>query len=249
MIIMKFLIPLSLVAMCTLTACGNTQDIPPLTADNSIVQAENHNGNNDYQVREITRRLREVEYRYISKLSSYDREQATRELNQVYYLLDQLNHGNPNPNPNPGGYPMSDSDFSVFVSKVQGQTFDSDKITFIQTAVRSNWFTVAQITQIIKIFNFDDKKLDVLSSMYPKCTDKNNGYLVLDLFTFSSSKEKARQILEANPSPTNQSNPVTNQVKPPNMAPASPVNTNQVKPPNMAPSNPVTTDTKTSAKK
>lgn len=177
-----------------LSGCGTQPQNNVPAPENQNVSVQN-NTNNDYIFREINNRLRTLETRYITKLNSTDRDLAQRELNEVYYLLYQLNN---NPN-NPYQKPMNPDEFNQFISRVKAQSFDSDKINLIQLVSKTNWFYVNQISETIKTLSFDSKKIDVLSVMYPKSVDRNNGYKLIDLFTFSSDKEKARQIIESYP--------------------------------------------------
>ena len=52
-----------------------------------------------------------------------------------------------------------------------------------------------QTARILRLFTWDNEKLEVLESLAPRLRDSYNAYKLVDLFTFSSNQEKARRIL------------------------------------------------------
>ena len=47
----------------------------------------------------------------------------------------------------------------------------------------------------MKLFSFDDEKMQVLKIMNPNILDKENGEMLAEHFTFDSSKKQAMTIL------------------------------------------------------
>ena len=85
--------------------------------------------------------------------------------------------------------------FAEFIRDVQRKPFKDDKIRFIQDAARRNYFTTDQARRVLQLFTWDDDKLTVLEALAPRLRDGFNAHQLVDLFTFSSAKERARQIL------------------------------------------------------
>ena len=85
--------------------------------------------------------------------------------------------------------------FAEFIRDIQRKPFKDDKIRFIQDAARRNYFTTDQAARVLKLFTWDDDKLTVLEALAPRLRDGFNAHQLVDLFTFSSAKERARQIL------------------------------------------------------
>ena len=85
--------------------------------------------------------------------------------------------------------------FAEFIRDIQRKPFKEDKIRFIQDAARRNYFTTDQAARVLKLFTWDDDKLTVLEALAPRLRDAFNAHQLVDLFTFSSAKERARQIL------------------------------------------------------
>ena len=85
--------------------------------------------------------------------------------------------------------------FAEFIRDIQRKPFKDDKIRFIQDAARRNYFTTDQARRVLQLFTWDDDKLTVLEALAPRLRDGFNAHQLVDLFTFSSAKERARQIL------------------------------------------------------
>lgn len=85
--------------------------------------------------------------------------------------------------------------FEDFLRAVERQTFTKDKILFIRDAARRNVFTVAQAARLLNQFTWDKEKLQVLEAVGPRLRDGHNAYKLIEYFTFSDAKDKARHIL------------------------------------------------------
>lgn len=90
---------------------------------------------------------------------------------------------------------MSDEAFSRFVYEVQRQSFKDDKLRYIQDAAQRNFFSVQQADRLLRLFSWDDEKLEVLRFVAPRLVNPQEAYRLVDLFTFDSGKRKARRIL------------------------------------------------------
>ena len=106
------------------------------------------------------------------------------------------------PIPPGGGYGREESrraeeGFDEFIRDIQRRPFKDDKIRFIQDAARRNYFTTDQARRVLQLFSWDDDKLTVLEALAPRLRDAFNAHQLVDLFTFSSGKERARQIINS----------------------------------------------------
>lgn len=90
---------------------------------------------------------------------------------------------------------MNESDFQYLYDKVKSKPFDDDKLELLSVGVLSNHFTCRQCIKIMSVFTFDDKKLKVLDIMATHITDKENYERILDSLSFSSSRDKAKDML------------------------------------------------------
>ena len=118
--------------------------------------------------------------------------------------------GNGNGNGNGGGYgngngnnngyggnnnyniqpmPMADDAFASAREAVRKESFDNSKLVIAQQIADKNYFTTAQARELARLFSFDDRKLDFLKYAYGRTLDRNNYFIVNDVFAFSKSKE------------------------------------------------------------
>lgn len=92
--------------------------------------------------------------------------------------------------------PMSDEHFNLYLSKISKVAFNDCKFAIIEVCCINNFFTCRQVLSIIKLFNFDDEKIDVLKIMSPNILDKENGEILAEHFTFDRYKNQAKAILK-----------------------------------------------------
>ncbi|MGV4530375.1 DUF4476 domain-containing protein [Ornithobacterium rhinotracheale] len=74
-------------------------------------------------------------------------------------------------------------------------TFDSNKMQFLQSVVPMNVFTSSEIKQILRTFSFDKDRLKAAKLLFDYCIDKQNFYEVYDVFTFEYSKRELMDYL------------------------------------------------------
>jgi len=138
----------------------------------------------------------------VVRMDSYSSDEWERRRSQGDYPRYPSNPTYPS-NPRYPSYPQDpryderqDSEaFEEFLRAILDKSFTKDKIRFIRDAARRNVFTVNQTARILRLFTWDNEKLEVLESLAPRLRDSYNAYKLVDLFTFSSNQEKARRIL------------------------------------------------------
>ncbi|RPI17384.1 MAG: DUF4476 domain-containing protein [Ignavibacteriae bacterium] len=91
---------------------------------------------------------------------------------------------------------MKDSDFNNLVSTVTKLSFESSQIEVVKQAVDKNILTSAQVKQLIKIFAFDESKVEIAKYAYKNTCDKNNYFNIYDSFAFESSIIEVKNYIE-----------------------------------------------------
>jgi type 1 fimbria pilin len=91
--------------------------------------------------------------------------------------------------------PMPDADFNTLQSKIKSESFSDNKLRVLGTAAKNFNFSCNQIISLVGILTFSEDKLEALRLTYPKVTDPQNNYKILDAFTFSADKEIADSII------------------------------------------------------
>ena len=90
---------------------------------------------------------------------------------------------------------MRSKDFDTLYKIVKESSFDKDKKNIISIACIGNRFDIGQCISLLSLFNFDNSKLEALEALAPRLAEREKAYEILELFNFSSHKEKAADIL------------------------------------------------------
>ena len=85
--------------------------------------------------------------------------------------------------------------FQELYQKVKDKPFKDERLKILREAARQSDFTCDEIVQLMKIFNFDDEKLEALVILEPTIIDRENTDRIVDSMTFISGEEKAKNIL------------------------------------------------------
>jgi hypothetical protein len=96
---------------------------------------------------------------------------------------------------NDGGYAyeVSETDFQTMAQRVSAATYADDQLALVKQLATSNWFSVAQVVALMKTCTYEDTRVEIAVSLYPRIVDPQNWYLVNDGFTYSSSKQSLRE--------------------------------------------------------
>lgn len=86
-----------------------------------------------------------------------------------------------------GTYPMAAGDFSSALSTVKNQGFDETRLKTAKQIAGGNCLSTGQISEICKVFGFEETKLDFAKFAYDHCTEPKNYFKLNNVFSFSSS--------------------------------------------------------------
>jgi|GEM_PF-1804080 len=111
-------------------------------------------------------------------------------------------HDGHNHPPHGNGYhgpePMHPDSFQSFLSAVADRSFDSSKLEVVKMGAESNFFTSAQVYEIVRQFSFDSNKLKVAKICYGRTVDQQNYTMLFDQFSFDSSVTNLSQFMRNN---------------------------------------------------
>ncbi len=82
---------------------------------------------------------------------------------------------------------MREKEFNQLLSILDDATFDSSKLNIMKQVLLTNNFNVEQVSILANQFTFDSNKLSFAKLAYAKTLDKQNYFLLSNVFTFSSS--------------------------------------------------------------
>ena len=91
---------------------------------------------------------------------------------------------------------MSSSEFEAVLKSAKNQSFDNSRTEDIRNAVGSRCLSVAQIKQLVKIYSFDNYKLDFVKYAYKHTYDVANFLQLEQLFSYESDKKKLRALVK-----------------------------------------------------
>lgn len=91
---------------------------------------------------------------------------------------------------------MDDASFGKAKQTIASKGFDETRLSTAKQVAKANCLTTEQIVAIMKIFGFDETRLDFAKYAYDYCFDKNNYFTVSEGFSFDSSTEELNQYIE-----------------------------------------------------
>ena len=101
------------------------------------------------------------------------------------------NQGQQPGNNNYYGNVMNDGAFVQFLNILKrNANFDEDKMNLVTQQSRNSSFTSEQVRVLLKALSFDKNRLTLAKSLYSKCVDKNNYFVVYDVFDFDANKKE-----------------------------------------------------------
>jgi hypothetical protein len=114
----------------------------------------------------------------------------------VVHEVHHVHHEQPAPPPPPMPVAMYEADFAALKNAIAAEAFSAQKHQVLDTAVGSALFTVAQVGQIVDLFDFGNDKVKAVETISAgRIVDRQNAYQLYSHFDFSSEKEKVKRLL------------------------------------------------------
>lgn len=86
--------------------------------------------------------------------------------------------------------PMDEKTFVNMLNSIKGKDFEDTKLKIAKQIASSNCLLVEQIMGIMKLFDFEDNKLDFAKFAYSYAYDRANYFKINELFDFESSTDE-----------------------------------------------------------
>lgn len=86
-----------------------------------------------------------------------------------------------------GPVAMCAPEFNQLKQTIGDAGFENTRLSIFKQALPYNYFTTAQVRELMDLYWFEGTKLDVAKLAYDKTVDQNNYYLVNNEFSFSGS--------------------------------------------------------------
>jgi len=95
--------------------------------------------------------------------------------------------------------PMSTPEFNERLAAIKKTSFDKDRLSKSKQVFDDENLTTNQVIEVVKVFSFDDSKLDFAKWAYKITMDKKNYFRVEDHFSFNKSKNDLRDFVKKQP--------------------------------------------------
>lgn len=88
---------------------------------------------------------------------------------------------------------MTGAQLTSLSNSLRQASFRKDKMRVIRLAAPENWFTTAQVKQIVEHFSFSSDKVDVLAMLHPRLIDPENTHTLFNLLPHASDRRKLEE--------------------------------------------------------
>ncbi len=94
------------------------------------------------------------------------------------------------------GCGTSDQDMEKITAQINNEAFPDDKLRVAKLFAQEKCMSVTQITEITKLFNFDDNKMEFIKMAHTNCMNQGDYMQLLEVFTFSDDKEELELFIQ-----------------------------------------------------
>jgi Domain of unknown function (DUF4476) len=91
--------------------------------------------------------------------------------------------------------PMNNEMFARAKQSVQTENFDNSKLSMAKQILDNNSITALQVKQLAETFSFNGYKLDFAKYAYDRTIDKQNYFLVYDVFSMGTNKNELAEYI------------------------------------------------------
>jgi hypothetical protein len=91
---------------------------------------------------------------------------------------------------------MDATSFGKAKQSISSKGFDDTKLSTAKQVAKANCLTTDQILEIMKIFGFEESRLDFAKYAYDYCFDQNNYFNISQGFSFDASTEELNEFIE-----------------------------------------------------
>ncbi len=95
--------------------------------------------------------------------------------------------------------PMNSAEFNDRLNAIKKTSFDKDRLGKAKQVFEDETLSTNQVIEVVKVFSFDDSKLDFAKWAYKYTIDKKNYYKIDDHLSFGRSKAELREYVKKQP--------------------------------------------------
>lgn len=86
------------------------------------------------------------------------------------------------------GFPKNS--FQSFLNSLKNTTYDDTRVKVALSGIQDNTITATQLREVLQLFMYENNKLEVAKKSYDYVCDKNNFYIIYDVFSYDASKKE-----------------------------------------------------------
>ncbi len=92
---------------------------------------------------------------------------------------------------------MDNNEFDRVLWAISKENFETNRMTSAEQIISGNYFTTAQLKQLLRLFYYESNKLQLAKLGYNKVVDQDNYYSLNDMFSFNSSRDELARCTHA----------------------------------------------------
>jgi uncharacterized protein DUF4476 len=85
---------------------------------------------------------------------------------------------------------IDNNEFDRVLWAISKENFETNRMTSAEQIISGNYFTTAQLRQLLRLFNYESNKLQLARLGYDKVVDQDNYYSLSDMFSFNSGRDE-----------------------------------------------------------
>lgn len=91
---------------------------------------------------------------------------------------------------------MSTGRYNQMIEQVRKTSFESSKVTLLNTMLTNTRITVNQMIGILRELSFESTRLQFAKDKFNLLTNRQNAFMICDMFTFQSSKDDFMRFIQ-----------------------------------------------------
>ena len=82
------------------------------------------------------------------------------------------------------------SEFDSLMQSLRSNSFDEGRVAFVKVMAKNRTFNVDQVRAVMQEMSFDRGRVDAAVILYPRMTDPQNAYRLLDTMSFDAGRQE-----------------------------------------------------------
>jgi hypothetical protein len=91
---------------------------------------------------------------------------------------------------------MPGNAFAAAREAIRKESFDNTRMTVALQVADNNYFTAAQVKELLMLFSYEERRVDFAKYAYGRTIDKNNYFMINEVLNFSKSKQDLAEYIK-----------------------------------------------------